>query len=81
MKLKNNIAVSANGFLFNPINGESFTLNQTGVAILELLHNDISQKELLDKLHQKFDVDRSVLEKDLHEFLMLLKEQQILDYE
>lgn len=81
MKLKSNIAASANGFLFNPISGESFTLNQTGVAILEMLHQEISQKELLDKLHQKFDVDKNLLEKDVHEFIMLLKEQQILENE
>lgn len=81
MRLKNNIAASANGFLFNPVNGESFTLNQTGVAILELLHNEITQKELLEKLYHKFDVDKSVLEKDVHEFILLLKEQQILENE
>ena len=37
MKLKRNIAVSESGFLFDPTSGESYSLNEQGLEILNLM--------------------------------------------
>jgi len=37
MKINQSIAISENGFVFNPITGDSFTLNNTGIQILTML--------------------------------------------
>ena len=37
MKLRKNVAVSEAGLLFNPVNGESYSLNPIGVDILNLI--------------------------------------------
>ena len=37
MLIKSNIALSDNGFVFNPSTGDSFTLNNTGKEVLILI--------------------------------------------
>jgi len=37
MKLKNNIAISETGFVFDPNSGDSYSLNTIGKEILEMV--------------------------------------------
>jgi len=37
IKLKNNIAVSNSGFVFNPTTGDSFSVNPIGEFMIQLL--------------------------------------------
>ena len=46
MKLKRNIAVSESGFLFDPTSGESYSLNEQGTEILNLLKDKKSDTEI-----------------------------------
>ena len=38
MKIKKNIALSDTGFVFNPGNGDSFSVNPIGLEILKILN-------------------------------------------
>jgi hypothetical protein len=37
MRIRKNIAISENGFIFNPLTGDSFSVNETGIFIIQKL--------------------------------------------
>ncbi|NVO19523.1 MAG: PqqD family protein [Bacteroidetes bacterium] len=67
------IALSDSGFIFNPVTGESFTVNPIGVGILNQLRLGKARQEILDQLVVEFQVDLEQAERDLMDFLNLLK--------
>ncbi|MEI6679543.1 MAG: PqqD family protein [Mariniphaga sp.] len=79
MKLKKNIATSAEGFIFNPATGDSFSTNEIGTEIISLLKDDFQQQEIIEAICAKYDVDQSQFEKDLDDYLSQLKDFSILD--
>jgi hypothetical protein len=79
MKIRKNIAISDEGFLFNPATGDSFSTNGTGAEIISLLKQEKSISEIADEICQIYDVDKLLLEMDLEDFTALLKENNILE--
>lgn len=79
MRIRKNIAVSDEGFLFNPATGDSFSTNGIGSEIINLLKQDKSTHEIIDEISGNYDVDRMLLERDLDEFTALLKDYSILE--
>lgn len=45
------------------------TLNEVGSDILELLEKPVTKEILLEKLLEKYDVDKETLDRDIHLFL------------
>lgn len=79
MRIRKNIAVSDEGFLFNPATGDSFSTNGIGSEIINLLKQDKSTHEIIEEISRNYDVDRMLLERDLDEFTALLKDYSILE--
>ena len=50
MKVRKNIAISENGFIFNPLTGDSFSVNPTGVFIIQKLNEEESRESILHNL-------------------------------
>jgi hypothetical protein len=69
------LAVSESGFVFDPVSGHSFTVNETGLAILRALQKDRGIDSLRESLSSEFDVDSTTLDRDLLEFLGSLRDQ------
>lgn len=68
------LAVSESGFVFDPVSGHSFTVNETGLAILHLLQQESHIADIRSALTARFDVDQESLDRDLVEFLGSLRE-------
>lgn len=79
MRVRKNIATSEEGFLFNPTTGDSFSTNSIGAEIILLLKKDISTQEVVDLICEKYDVDKTLFERDMEEFSLQLKEFSILE--
>lgn len=79
MRVRKNIATSDEGFLFNPTTGDSFSTNMIGAEIINLLKKDLTLPEVADKICEKYDVDKMLLERDLEDFALQLKEFSILE--
>lgn len=79
MKIRKNIAISDEGFLFNPATGDSFSTNGIGVEIISKLKKDFSEKEIIDSICSEYDVDRNLFERDFDDFAAVLKEYGILE--
>jgi len=73
MKINQSIAISENGFVFNPITGDSFTLNNTGIQILTLLKSGKTIDDIKELFAEEYDVDDLVLERYLQDFFSDLK--------
>ena len=79
MKLKSNIAVSESGFIFNPEIGTSFTTNSLGIAILKQLKEKTSPEEIKNSILKSYDIDAITCEKDLDDFLRIVKQFNLLE--
>ena len=81
MDIRKNIAVSENGFIFNPLTGDSFSVNQTGVFILRKMKEGDSNEDIMKALQEEYELDTHTAEKDLYDFLSLLKSYQLTENE
>jgi len=79
MKLRKNVAVSAAGLLFNPVSGESYSLNPIGVEILDLIREEKTQEGICDVIVAKYNTDRPTFEKDYQDFIGLLSHFNLLE--
>ena len=68
------LAISENGFVFDPVRGHNFTVNETGLVILRMLQKDNQLAPLLDNLMCEYDAPRRELERDVVEFAGLLRD-------
>lgn len=66
----NNSADSDNVFI---------TMNSTGEFVFNLLQNEISYDEVINKLTDKYDIDEDTAKDDFDIFLAKLREAGILD--
>lgn len=62
------LALSDSGFVFDPVTGNSFTVNATGLAILRGLQKGSALAPLLAGLAEEFEVDAPTAERDVVEF-------------
>lgn len=78
MELNRNIAISESGFIFNPLTGDSFSSNPVGQDIIRLLKEEKDKDAIIKELHKKYAVERTVIEKDLYDFFLMLRNFQLL---
>jgi len=69
MPIKENIALSENGFVFNPSTGDSYTLNNTGKEVMIMIKEGKNINQIEDMLFEKYDIDRISLERYLADFI------------
>ena len=79
MKLKNNIAVSESGFVFDPSTGDSYSLNPVGVDIISLLKESKTNDDIVRDLQKKYDADKPTIEKNFHDFMDMLKQYNLME--
>jgi hypothetical protein len=79
MKLKRNVAISENGFIFDSTNGNSFSINPIGIEIIDFIKQNFSFNEIVGQLSNKYETEVRSLEKDLIDFISQLKQYQIVE--
>ena len=67
------LAMSDSGFVFDPVNGESYTVNPSGLAVLRLLKEGRSFSEILQQIAREFKVDTRKAERDVSDFIIQLR--------
>lgn len=72
MRINKNIAISDMGFVFNPVNGESYSVNPIGVEIINLLKEDKTYEEISETILKTHNIDETTFEKDYFDFTNLL---------
>jgi Coenzyme PQQ synthesis protein D (PqqD) len=79
MQIKGNIALSENGFVFNPTTGDSFTMNNTGKEVLTLIKEGKSIVQIAGMMSEKYDVERNILERYLDDFMNDLRANSLME--
>ena len=79
MRLKRNIAISESGFLFDPTGGESYSLNEQGLEILNLLKEQRSIEEITKHITDNYDIEPDDFEKYYYDFLGMLKQYRLVE--
>lgn len=78
-KIKKNIALSDTGFVFNPGNGDSFSVNPIGLEILKLLKENKTHDDIKVILLQQYNTEKDVIEKDLYDFIKMIENFNLTD--
>jgi len=79
MKLKQNIAISETGFIFDPANGESFSLNPIAVEILSMVKDGLGSDDIKTEILKKYDVDSQTFEHNYFEFVGMLDKFNLIE--
>ena len=79
MKLKANIATSDNGFIFNPATGDSYTSNPIAAFILALMKTSKTDAEIKLEILNTYDVEATALERDWEDWMLQLKDANLLE--
>jgi len=79
MKVNRNLAISENGFVFNPTTGDSFSINELGVFIINKIKEGKTKNEILDAIAQDYNAEKSTIEKDFNEFLKIVSNHQLVE--
>lgn len=73
------LAISGTGFVFDPHTGATFSANETGLAILRALAEGLDRSAIAARLREQFEVEGPELERDLSDFLLQLRRDELLE--
>ena len=79
MKLRRNIAISESGFLFDPTAGESFSLNEQGLEIINMMRQNLTVEEITNSMRVTYEVEQDEFEKYLFDFMGMLKQFKLVE--
>ena len=79
MQIFKDLAISENGLIYNPLNGDSFKTNQIGVEILKLLQKNTDSEDIINILISRYSEERNTIEKDFFDFINCLNRYQLID--
>ena len=79
MKIKQNIAISESGFVFDSNSGDSFSMNPIAMEIVEMLKNNKTYEDISNFILERYDVDASVFEKAYYDFTAMLKHYNLVE--
>ncbi len=72
------LAINEDGFVFDPSTGESFTVTQTGLVILNGLKEDKGNQELSMLLTEKYEASPQEAERDVIDFIQQLRTYKLM---
>jgi PqqD family protein of HPr-rel-A system len=72
------LAISENGFVFDPHSGGTFTLNPTGQFIVKCLRDAMTPEAIVELLRANFDEVTSNAVDDVQDFLRTLTDFGLL---
>jgi hypothetical protein len=73
MKKLSQLAFNAEGFVFNPLTGDSFQVSQTGLEVISGLRDGLDDEQIVQKLTDTYEVLASEARHDLADFRGSLK--------
>ncbi len=72
------LAINDEGFIFDPVTGNSFTTNRVGLWILKQLKEGKEPTQIWQEMTARFEVDPETAERDLTDFIGQLRTYKLL---
>ena len=73
-----NLAISGTGFIFDPVTGNSFNTNETGIFILNRLKEGKEISQIARDLNDVYDVEIDIAEQDVLQIIETLRSQYLI---
>lgn len=73
-----NLAISDTGFIFDPVSGNSFSTNETGLLIIKELKNDASVDLVINAVLECYEVSAEVAKQDVLQMIESLRSDYLL---
>ena len=73
------LAVNKNGFIFDPENGISYTVNETGLFILKKLQTGSNKDDIVSLLPEEYEVSLENARSDVEHFMAMLKALNLVE--
>lgn len=73
------LAISETGFAFDPHTGATFTVNATGLSVLQAMKEGLSMDAVAERLRGRFDARGADVGRDVDDFVALLRQHGIVD--
>ena len=68
VELLRRLALSESGFVFDPVTGNSYTANDTGLALLKLLQQGLGTDEVVAEVCVRYEIDAREAARDVLDF-------------
>ncbi|MCX7862633.1 MAG: PqqD family protein [Bacteroidales bacterium] len=81
MKLKPKLAISDSGFIFDPSTGESYSLNEEGLIIVQFLKEGKNEEEIKEHFLNEYDIDETTFSRSYLDFISMLKHFNLIEHE
>ncbi len=72
------LAISDNGFVFDPLAGATYSVNQTGLCVLHSIKEGLCKDAIAQRLAERFDKAVADPLRDVDEFLSLLRQHSLI---
>jgi hypothetical protein len=72
VELLRRLALSESGFVFDPVTGNSYTANDTGLALLKLLQRGLGAEEAVAEICASYEIDARDAARDVLDFVAQL---------
>ncbi len=72
------LALSDTGFVFDPYSGATYTVNETGLCVLQALKDGVDRDGVMDRLRERFELRDEDLARDLEEFVHQLRQNGLV---
>ena len=76
--IKKDLAINETGFVFDPLTGDSYSLNTVAMDVVNMYRKNKTKEEIQSLILDKYDVDESTFENDYYDFLKLLQQFKLL---
>lgn len=73
-----NLAISDTGFIFDPVTGNNFNTNQTGLFIIGRLKQGNTVQQIIEALCQEYEVDHDTGEQDVLQLVEMLRSYYLI---
>jgi hypothetical protein len=73
-----NLAISDTGFIFDPVTGNSFNTNETGIFILNRLKRGDEVTAIAGALNAEYDTDIETAEQDVLQLIETLRSYYLI---
>jgi PqqD family protein of HPr-rel-A system len=72
------LALSDTGFAFDPRTGATYTINTTGLLVLQAMKEGLSRDAIGERLKERFDARGADVVRDIEDFIALLEQHGIV---
>jgi hypothetical protein len=72
------LAISDNGFVFDPFAGTTYSVNPTGLCVLQSLKEGLGKEAIAQRLIDRYDKVAPDPVRDVNEFILLLHQHGLI---